>query len=106
MKHCNFNEADKALMDLAQRLRTARIERKDSQEIFSQRLSISRSTYMRMEQGDSSVAIGHWVDASYLLGELVKWDLIFKSEENLFDKYERLNKPQRKRVRAPLNNKK
>jgi len=89
---------------LAARLKQVRIKKGDRQEIFAQRLSVSRSTYIRMEKGDPRIAKGHWVDdASYLLRELDNWQEILKPQMNLFDLYELSQQPQRQRVSRKIN---
>ena len=78
------------LRELGSRLKQARLTRNESQELFSSRLGISRQSYAKMEKGDSSIAIGHWLNASQILGKLPSWQSVLQSEDNLFDQFEQI----------------
>jgi len=57
-----------AITVLGQMIRTARLERKLSQQDLAQRLNVSRYTIMSIEQGKPNVAIGAAFEAAYILG--------------------------------------
>ncbi len=86
----NNNELSSSslLTELGNRLKQARLARNESQELFSSRLGISRQSFAKMEKGDPAIAIGHWLNASQLLGKLLSWQSVLQSEENLFDQFE------------------
>ena len=86
------------LKRLGERLRQARIERNEMQQLFADRLGLSRPTLSRMESGDPRVSVGAWVKALSLLGRLDDLDLLLASEDDLFEQYERANRPHRRRA--------
>lgn len=86
------------LQRLAQRLRQARLQRNESQEVFAARLGLSRQSYSKMENGAATTPIGVWLAASALLGRLTTWEGVLAEQENLFERYER-QKNVRKRAR-------
>jgi len=86
------------LARLGERLRQARIERNEMQQLFADRLGVSRPTLSRMESGDSKVSVGAWVKALHLLGRLDDLDLLLAAEDDLFEQYERGTRPHRKRA--------
>lgn len=84
------------LKQLGQRLKEARLARNESQELFAQRLGLTRQTFSRMEKGSPKTPIGHWIDACSILGMLDGWQDILAENENLFVRFEkRSNKQQR-----------
>ena len=78
------------LEELGQRLRKARILRRERQTTFAARLGISRATYIKMEQGNPNIRIGHWVRAAWIMGLLDTWDQTMEVEEDLFEKHDRI----------------
>jgi transcriptional regulator with XRE-family HTH domain len=89
---------DEKLKSLGERLRQARIARNEMQQLFAERLGVSRPTLSKMESGDPGVTIGLWVKALYLLDSGDELDQLLAAGENLFEKYEQENTPKRKRV--------
>ena len=85
------------LKQLGQRLKEARLARNESQELFSQRLGLSRQTYSRMEKGSPKTPIGHWLDACSILGMLDGWQSILAEPEDLFATFEK-NSSKRQRA--------
>lgn len=57
---------------LGEQLRAGRKRRypDDTQADFARRLGVSRYTYQKMEQGDTSVSMGSYLRAAQLLGSL------------------------------------
>jgi len=90
-------EIESLLKRLGQRLKEARLARNESQELFAQRLGITRQSYSRMEKGAPQTLIGNWIAASSILGRLDDWKDILAEKEDLFAKYE---KKSSKRQRA------
>lgn len=63
-----FPAVAKQLQDLGLRLRMARERRKLSQELFAERMGVSRETLRRLEKGDASIAMGTFMRALRVLG--------------------------------------
>lgn len=75
------------LSQLGQLLHRERLKLNESQQIFAERLGISRQTYSRMEKGAATTPIGYWLKASSMLGMFEAWQQLVKpSETNLFEK--------------------
>ncbi len=55
------------LKQLGERLKEARPARNESQELFAQRLGLSRQSYSRMEKGAPQTLIVNWLAASSIL---------------------------------------
>jgi DNA-binding XRE family transcriptional regulator len=85
------------LQQLGNRLREARLQRDESQEVFAARIGISRQSYNKMENGAPTTPIGHWLTASALLQRLESWDGVLAESENLFERFEK-QKTRRKRA--------
>jgi transcriptional regulator with XRE-family HTH domain len=73
---------------LADRLRSARLARNESQEVFGARIGLTRQTYSKMEKGAVSVPIGYWLAASEILGRLQTWQVVLAEQEDLFEQFE------------------
>jgi transcriptional regulator with XRE-family HTH domain len=94
----NINiDTESLLKQLGQRLKEARLARNESQELFAQRLGLTRQSYSRMEKGSPQTLIGNWLAASSILGRLDDWREILAEKDDLFAKYE---KKSSKRQRA------
>ncbi len=85
------------LKQLGQRLKEARLARNESQELFAQRLGLTRQSYSRMENGSPQTQIGNWLAACSILGRLADWQEVLAEKEDLFA---RLEKKSVKRQRA------
>ncbi len=90
-------DIESLLKQLGQRLKEARLSRNESQELFAQRLGLTRQSYSRMENGSPQTQIGNWLAASSILGRLDDWQEVLAEKEDLFAKYE---KKSSKRQRA------
>ena len=66
--HPSLPSVLKQLTALGERMRLARLRRKLSTELFSERVGVSRETLRRLEQGDPSIAIGTYMSALRVLG--------------------------------------
>jgi len=97
----DYFDADEraVLIALGKRLKQERLARNESQELFAQRLGLTRQSYARMEQGAATVSLGHWLKASSVLGLLDTWGRVLARQEDLFSRYDRLDKGQRQRAR-------
>jgi len=80
---------DSLLKQLGERLKEARLSRNESQELFAQRLGITRQSYSKMERGSPQAPIGNWLAASNILGRLENWNNILAESDNLFEQLER-----------------
>lgn len=79
------------LKQLGERLRAARLARNESQELFAQRLGITRQSYGKMEKGWPQTPIGSWMAATAILGRLEDWQGILAAPTDLFAQLERNN---------------
>ncbi len=77
------------LNSLGLRLKTERLQRNESQKTFAARIGVSIPTLNKMERGDSSVAIGHWVSALRVLGREGDLQHLLAPQEDLFKQYEK-----------------
>ena len=77
------------LLQLGERLRKARLARNESQELFAQRLGLTRQSYSKMEKGSPQTLIGNWLEASSILGRLDGWQEVLAPKEDLFTKFEK-----------------
>lgn len=78
-------------------MKDARLARNESQELFAQRLGLTRQSYSRMEKGSPRTLISNWLAASSTLGRLDGWREVLAEKEELFAKYER-NRGKRQRA--------
>lgn len=92
-----FLESDKSLLDLGQRLRALRVQRNETQAVFSARIGVAVPTLRDMEQGKPTVQIGAWVNAIWALGRLSDLDPLLAVRTNIFDRIAEQQQPQRKR---------
>ena len=77
------------LLQLGERLKEARLARNESQDLFAQRLGLTRQTYSKMEKGSPHTLLGNWLEASSILGQLDGWQEILAPKEDLFTKFKR-----------------
>lgn len=87
------------LLQLGVRLRAERLVRNESQTRFAARIGVSVPTLRRMEQGDASAQIGHWLTALTLLGRIADAEALLAPRYSLFDAAARAEKPVRQRAR-------
>ena len=83
------NSIESILQQFGQRLREARLARNESQELFAQRLGLTRQSYSKMERGSPQTLIGKWLEASSILGRLDGWQEVLAPKEDLFAKFKR-----------------
>ena len=84
----DINE-ESLLQQLGERLKEARLARNESQELFAQRLGITRQSYSKMEKGSPQTPIGNWLAASSILGRLRSWQDVLAEQEDLFAQFEK-----------------
>ena len=101
----NINSVESLLLLLGKRLREARLARNESQELFAQRLGLTRQSYSKMEKGSPQTLIGNWLEASSILGRLDDWQDMLAEKEDLFAKLER-KKSKRQRAGSRRNRRK
>lgn len=82
-------DTETLLKQFGDRLKEARLSRNESQELFAQRLGITRQSYSRMEKGSPATPIGNWLTASAILGRLGRWNDVLTAHEDLFAQFER-----------------
>ena len=70
---------------ISARLRSERLARNEPQDRFAARLGISVPTLRRLEQGDPSAQIGHWLAALEVLGRLQDTEALLAPRYSLFD---------------------
>jgi transcriptional regulator with XRE-family HTH domain len=87
------------LQQLGDRLRAERLTRNESQTRFAARIGVSVPTLRRMEQGDTSAQIGHWLTALTLLGRIADAEALLAPRYSLFDAAAQAEKPVRQRAR-------
>jgi transcriptional regulator with XRE-family HTH domain len=63
-----FPSVLKQLASLGERIRLARLRRKMTAELFSERMGVSRETLRRLENGDPTIAMGTYMRALRVLG--------------------------------------
>lgn len=73
------------LTRIGARLRAERLARNEPQARFAARLGISIPTLRRLEQGDASAQIGHWLAALEVLGRLPEAEALLAPRYSLFD---------------------
>lgn len=96
----SISESVDALSRLGRRLRSARLSRGDSIEIFGQRLGVSPGTIRAMEAGRPTVAIGTWANAFWAISRLEDLDQLLTEKVGMFDEVDNPRRP-KPRQRAP-----
>ena len=86
------------LAELGGRLRTARIERNDTMEVFAQRLGVSVGTVRAMERGAPTVQVGAWLNALWILNQLDTFTHVLEPKEGLLDRIRAQTKGRRQRA--------
>ncbi len=81
-------DTKECLTGLGSRLRQARLELNEAQAGFASRLGVSIPTLRKMEKGDTSVKIGLWAEALYILNKMSDLDDVLKKQGTLFDRWE------------------
>ncbi len=84
----NNSDTDNLLIRFGERLKAARLSRNESQELFAQRLGITRQSYSKMEKGSPQTPIGNWLTASSIIGRLQGWQDVLTEQEDLFAQFE------------------
>ncbi len=94
------DNAHEVLARLAARLRAERLARNEPQARFAARLGVSIPTLRRLEQGDASAQIGHWLAALEVLGRLGDAETLLLPRYSLFDAAAEPKQRQRARRRT------
>lgn len=76
-----FPKNQKVLTQLGERIKLARKRRNYTQVLISERTGLSRLTTRKIERGDSTVSIGHYVAVLSVLGLVGDLDNIAKDDE-------------------------
>lgn len=94
-----IGETKRVLRSLGERLRQARLARNDTMAVFAERIGVSEQTVRAMERGQSTVQVGTWLDALWILDELHAVDRLLEPRESLIDRARReRNTPPRQRA--------
>lgn len=97
----------RALRKLGNDIRAARIRRRITMALMSERASISRTTLTKIEKGNPSVSLGAYATVIFILGLLSNLaSLLEISKDELGRDLEEENLPQRIRSPSHLNSKK
>lgn len=75
-------ETQKILEQMGEQIKLARLRRKLSAELVSERAGISRSTLWNVERGSSSVAIGSYAAVLHALGNMES-DLLLVAKDDV-----------------------
>ncbi|MBR5387548.1 MAG: helix-turn-helix domain-containing protein [Clostridiales bacterium] len=76
-----YPKHQRILIQMGEQIRLARLRRKISVEMVSERADISRSTLWKIEKGDPSVAIGSYARVLNAIGMIEDLLLIAKDDE-------------------------
>ena len=90
--------SDSKLSELGSRLKAERLRRNEPQARFAARIGVSVPTLRKMESGDPTVQIGYWSTALGILDRSGDLDAILASPEDLFARFDIMNKPARQRA--------
>lgn len=85
MERMISDKQEGALKRLGARLREARLARNEPQSRFAARIGVSIPTLRRLEQGDATTQIGHWLEALEVLGRRDELDALLAPAASLFD---------------------
>ncbi|RUM43000.1 MAG: hypothetical protein DSY80_06305 [Desulfocapsa sp.] len=77
------------LAQLGQRLRQARILKKETQEDLGTRIGVSRQVIARMEKGVPGTQLDNWLKVSDYLDLLSTWKDVMNIREDPFEKFDR-----------------
>ena len=86
------------LLALGSRLRSARIDRNESMDVFAQRIGVSRPTLRDMELGAPTVQIGHWMNALWALDRLDEVSGLLAERGSLLDRAKGTGEQRRQRA--------
>jgi hypothetical protein len=81
----DFKQQQRFLSELGIRLKTSRLARNDTMAVFAQRLGVSAGTLRAMEHGVSTVQIGAWVRALWILDHLEDLNGLLAQKASLLD---------------------
>ncbi len=96
-----FPDTRKTLEQMGEQIKLARLRRKISVNLVSERANISRATIWAIEKGSPSVAIGYYAAVLHALNNMDKDLLLVAQDDKLGRTMQDLNLPIRRR--APKN---
>ncbi len=96
-----YPDTKKALEQMGEQIKLARLRRKISVNLVSERANISRATIWAIEKGSPSVAIGYYAAVLHALNNMDKDLLLVAQDDKLGRTLQDLNLPIRRR--APKN---
>ena len=80
-----INDQQQRLTELGIRLKALRLARNDTMAVFAQRLGVSAGTVRAMEHGASTVQIGTWVKALWVLDRLDDLNGVLLQKDSLLE---------------------
>jgi transcriptional regulator with XRE-family HTH domain len=81
----DINDQQQRLTELGIRLKALRLARNDTMAVFAQRLGVSAGTVRAMEHGASTVQIGTWVKALWVLDRLDDLNGVLLQKDSLLE---------------------
>lgn len=87
------------LKTMGEQIKNARLRRNLSTELICQRATISRATLWKIENGNSSVAIGHYAAVLHALGGMEKDLLLVAKDERMIKQMQEFQIETRKRAK-------
>ena len=93
----------RALTKLGDDIRTARLRRRISTALMSERVRVTRTTYRKVERGDAGVSMGIYATALFVLGLTQRlYDLADVRDDSVGLQLEEERLPKRiRRIRKP-----
>jgi len=80
-----INDQQQRLTELGTRLKALRLARNDTMAVFAQRLGVSAGTVRAMEHGASTVQIGAWIKALWVLDRLDDLNGVLLQKDSLLE---------------------
>ena len=91
-------QTQKILTQMGEQIKMARLRRKSSVELVSERAGISRATLWNVEKGSPAVAIGIYANVLHALNNMDSDLLLIAKDDELGKKLQDLALPMRKRA--------
>jgi transcriptional regulator with XRE-family HTH domain len=94
-----ITEVELELRAMGRRLRQARLEGNETMALFARRIGVSVSTLRNMEAGESTVQVGYWANALWILGRLDELRGVLAPQADLISQARQALRAQRQRAR-------
>lgn len=76
-----FPKQQKVLAELGENIKLARLRRHYTQQLIAERTGLSRLTIRKIEAGDSTVSLGHYVSVLGVLGLVEDFAKVARDDE-------------------------